>query len=107
MGYAKLIPYATPGFVAFGLFAVRPVGWPKMESRRNDAGIFLRHWCCFCLTALADTPVQIGLGLFVIGMFGAFITLLVWQGFVQDRVKTGMPLAVNGVFGNLGVGWRP
>jgi len=26
LGYAELIPYATPGFVAFGLFAY-PAGW--------------------------------------------------------------------------------
>ncbi len=31
MGYAQLIPYATPGFVAFGLFAV-PAGWLSASS---------------------------------------------------------------------------
>jgi MFS family permease len=56
------------------------------------------------LTALADTPLQIGLGLFVIGMFGAIYHPVGLAMVVQGRTKTGMPLAVNGVFGNLGVG---
>ena len=28
MGYAQLIPYATPGFVALVCLRYRPVGWP-------------------------------------------------------------------------------
>ena len=28
MSYAELVPYATPGFVAFGVFALPPAGSP-------------------------------------------------------------------------------
>ena len=72
MGYAQLIPYATPGFVAFGLFAV-PAGWLADKWSREGMMLvfFLGIGAASVLTALADTPVQIGLGLFVIGMFGA------------------------------------
>ena len=105
MGYAQLIPYATPGFVAFGLFAV-PAGWLADKWSREGMMLvfFIGIGTAAVLTALADTPVQIGLGLFVIGMFGAIYHPVGLAMVVQGRVKTGMPLAVNGVFGNLGVG---
>ena len=105
MGYAQLIPYATPGFVAFGLFAV-PAGWLADKWSRDGMMLvfFIGIGAAAVLTALADTPLQIGLGLFVIGMFGAIYHPVGLAMVVQGRTKTGMPLAVNGVFGNLGVG---
>ncbi len=105
MGYAQLIPYATPGFVAFGLFAV-PAGCLADKWSREGMMLlfFLGIGIAAVLTALADTPLQIGLGLFVIGMFGAIYHPVGLAMVVQGRTKTGMPLAVNGVFGNLGVG---
>ena len=105
MGYAQLIPYATPGFVAFGLFAV-PAGWLADKWSREGMMLvfFIGIGTAAVLTALADTPLQIGLGLFVIGMFGAIYHPVGLAMVVQGRTKTGMPLAVNGVFGNLGVG---
>ena len=105
MGYAQLIPYATPGFVAFGLFAV-PAGWLADKWGREGMmlGFFIGIGTAAVLTALADTPLQIGFGLFVIGIFGAIYHPVGLAMVVQGRTKTGMPLAVNGVFGNLGVG---
>ena len=40
LGYADLLKYATPGFLAFGLFSL-PAGWlaDKMGSRRHDVGV--------------------------------------------------------------------
>lgn len=105
MGYAALIPYATPGFVAFGLFAV-PAGWLADKWSREGMMLvfFLGIGVSAMLTALADTPLQIGFGLFVIGIFGAIYHPVGLAMVVQGRTKTGMPLAINGVFGNLGVG---
>ena len=105
MGYAQLIPYATPGFVAFGLFAV-PAGWLADKWSREGMMLvfFIGIGIAAVLTAFADTPLQIGLGLFIIGMFGAIYHPVGLAMVVQGRTKTGMPLAVNGVFGNLGVG---
>ena len=105
MGYAQLIPYATPGFVAFGLFAV-PAGWLADKWSREGMMLvfFLGIGAAAVLTALADTPLQIGVGVLVIGMFGAIYHPVGLAMVVQGRTKTGMPLAVNGVFGNLGVG---
>ena len=98
MGYAQLIPYATPGFVAFGLFAV-PAGWLADKWSREGMMLlfFLGIGIAAVLTALADTPLQIGLGLFVIGMFGAIYHPVGLAMVVQGRTKTGMPLAVRKV----------
>lgn len=54
-------------------------------------------------TALASSPLQIGAGLFAIGLFAA-IYHPVGIGLVLDSPhKTGMRVAVNGVWGNMGV----
>ena len=56
------------------------------------------------LTAMARSPMEIGLALFVLGVFAA-IYHPVGLAIVTERWKnTGMRLAVNGVWGNLGVG---
>jgi MFS family permease len=55
-------------------------------------------------TGFARSPVEIAIGLFVVGMFAA-IYHPVGLAIVVERWKgTGMRIAVNGVWGNLGVG---
>jgi len=105
IGYAQLLAYATPGFFAFGLFSL-PAGWlADRWSRDGMMGVF---FVGIGLTAIAtgfsQTPLQMAIGLFVIGIFAAIyhpvglaIVTTKWQ-------KTGMRIAANGVFGNLGVG---
>ena len=55
------------------------------------------------VTALADSPIQIAAGLFAVGVFAAIYHPVGLAMVVQGRKKTGIPLAINGVFGNLGV----
>jgi MFS family permease len=104
MSYAALIPYATPGFVAFGVCAVL-AGWIADKWSREGMIVifFIGIGISSILAGLANTPVQIALGLTLIGMFAAIYHPVGLAMVVQGRVKTGMPLAVNGVFGNLGV----
>ena len=41
LGYSELIPYVTPGLIAFGVFAL-PAGWlADRWSREGVMGIFL------------------------------------------------------------------
>jgi len=54
-------------------------------------------------TALADTPIGMAIGLFAIGVFAAIYHPVGLALVVEGREKTGIPLAINGVFGNLGV----
>ena len=54
-------------------------------------------------TGLAQTPLQVGIGLFVIGVFAAIYHPVGLAMVTQKWKNTGMRLAVNGVWGNLGV----
>ena len=104
MSYAALIPYATPGFIAFGLCAL-PAGWLADKWSREGVMVifFMGIGASSIATALANTPVQIALGLFAIGAFAAIYHPVGLAMVVHGREKTGVPLAINGVFGNLGV----
>lgn len=104
MSYAALIPYATPGFVAFGLCAV-PAGWiaDKWSRRGMMAIFFIGIGFSAIATSYAETPLQIGIGLLFIGVFAAIYHPVGLAMVVHGRVKTGLPLAINGVFGNIGV----
>ena len=104
MSYAALIPYATPGFVAFGIGAI-PAGWIADKWSREGMMVifFIGIGASSIATALAGSPVEIALGLFAIGVFAAIYHPVGLAMVVHGRTKTGMPLAINGVFGNLGV----
>ena len=104
IGYAALLAYATPGFFAFGLFSL-PAGWLADKWSRDGmmCVFFIGIGLTAIATSFAQTPLQIGIGLFVIGMFAAIyhpvglaIVTMKWR-------NTGMRIAANGVWGNLGV----
>jgi len=104
LGYADLLKYATPGFFAFGVFAL-PAGWLAYKWSRDGmmSVFFIGIGLTSIATSAARTPLEIGLGLFVLGMFAA-IYHPVGLAIVVERWKnTGMRIAVNGVWGNLGV----
>jgi len=104
MSYAELIPYATPGFVAFGVFAV-PAGW--LADKWSRKGMMLVFYIGIGLssifTALSESPLQIAIGLLAIGLFASIYHPVGLALVVQGRKDTGVPLAVNGIFGNMGV----
>ena len=104
IGYAELLVYATPGFFAFGAFAL-PAGW--LADRWSRDGMmcvfFIGIGLASIATSFAESPLQIGVGLFAVGVFAAIyhpvglaIVTLRWR-------DTGMRIAANGVWGNLGV----
>jgi MFS family permease len=104
LGYADLVRYATPGFFAFGVFAL-PAGW--LADRWSREGMmsvfFLGIGLAAIATAFARTPFEIATGLFVVGVFAAIYHPVGLAIVVQRWKGTGMRLAVNGVWGNLGV----
>jgi MFS family permease len=104
MSYAELIPYATPGFIAFGLCAIL-AGWIADKWSREGMIVvfFIGIGISSMLAGLANSPLQIAFALTLIGIFAAIYHPVGLAMVVQDRDKTGMPLAINGVFGNLGV----
>ncbi|MEQ9639959.1 MAG: MFS transporter [Alphaproteobacteria bacterium] len=104
LSYGELLAYATPGFFAFGLFSL-PAGWIADKWTRDGmmAVFFVGIGTAAILTGLAETPLQVGVGLFVIGMFAAIYHPVGLAIVTQKWRNTGMRIAVNGVWGNLGV----
>lgn len=104
LDYASLIPYATPGFVAFGLFAL-PAGWLADRWSRDALMVvfFVGVGLASSATSFANTPLQIGLGLFCIGVFAAIYHPVGIALVLDSPGNKGMRIAVNGVWGNLGV----
>ena len=90
MSYAELIPYATPGFVAFGLFSL-PAGWLADKWSREGMMLvfFFGIGISAVATALAQSPLQIAFGLFAIGVFGAIYHPVGIPLVIQGYVKTG------------------
>jgi MFS family permease len=107
LSYAQLVTYAMPGFVAFGLFSL-PAG--RIADRWSRHGMmvvfFIGIGLASIATGFAQTPLQIGMFLFVVGVLAA-IYHPVGLAMVVDGSKasgTGMAIGINGVWGNLGVG---
>ena len=104
LGYAELLNYATPGFFAFGLFAL-PAGWLADKWSRDGmmTVFFIGAGLGSIATGFAETPLQIGIGLFVTGVFAAIYHPVGLAILTQKWRNTGMRIAMNGVWGNLGV----
>jgi MFS family permease len=104
LGYAELLNYATPSFFAFGLFAL-PAGWLADKWSRDGmmTVFFIGAGLGSIATGFAETPLQIGIGLFVTGVFAAIYHPVGLAILTQKWRNTGMRIAMNGVWGNLGV----
>ena len=102
--YAELVPYATPGFIAFGAGAI-VAGW--IADRWSREGMILIFFIGIGLSSIlagfADTPLEMAVCLTLVGAFASIYHPVGLSLVVQGRERTGVPLAVNGVFGNLGV----
>jgi MFS family permease len=55
------------------------------------------------LAGTANTPLQIAVYLTFVGMFSAIYHPVGLAMVVEGREKTGVPLAINGIYGNMGV----
>lgn len=104
MSYAELIPYATPGFLAFGVCAL-VAGWLADKWSREGMMVifFIGIGASSVFAGLAQNPVQIAVSLTLIGIFASIYHPVGLAMVVQGRVKTGIPLAINGIYGNMGV----
>jgi len=104
MSYAQLLPYATPGFIAFGAGSLIS-GWlGDRWSRRNMLVIFFIGMGLALLgTALIQTPLQLGIALFAIGIIASIYHPVGMAMLTSYSEKLGRELGINGVYGNLGV----
>ena len=104
IGYAELLAYATPGFFAFGVFSL-PAGWLADKWSRDGmmCVFFIGIGLASIATGFTATPLQIGAGLFVIGMFAAIYHPVGLAIVTTKWRNTGLRIAANGIWGNLGV----
>ncbi len=104
MSYSELIPYATPGFIAFGVGAIA-AGWIADKWSREGMMVifFIGIGISSIFASLANSPFQIAASLTLIGLFAAIYHPVGLAMVIQDRKKTGVPLAINGIYGNMGV----
>ena len=104
MTYSQLLPYATPGFIAFGAGSLIS-GWlGDRWSRRNMLAIFFIGMGLALLgTALIQTPIQLGVALFAVGIIASIYHPVGMAMLTSYSEKLGRELGINGVYGNLGV----
>ena len=72
LSYAELVPYATPGFIAFGLFSL-PAGRLADKWSRHGMMVvfFIGIGIASIATGFAQSPLQIGILLFIVGILAA------------------------------------
>ena len=104
LGYSELLPYATPGFIAFGAGSLL-TGWlgDRWSRRHMMAIYFFGIGASMIAVGLVQTPWQLGAALLAIGLFASIYHPVGTAMLVSYADKLGRSMGVNGVFGNLGV----
>jgi len=104
MSYSDLLPYATPGFVAFGAGSLA-TGWlgDRWSRRHMMAIFFLGIGLDMVAVGLARTPIQLGAALLAVGLFASIYHPVGTAMIVSYAERLGREVGINGVWGNLGV----
>src|SRR4030081_1716239 len=123
MAYSELLPYATPGFIAFGAGSLL-TGWLSAPrgfipfgagsllpgclgarwSRRHMMVIFFAGiGASMIAVGLVQTPLQLGAALLAIGLFASIYHPVGTAMIVSYADRLGREMGLNGVWGNLGV----
>src|SRR6476660_3211449 len=104
ISYGDLLPYATPGFVAFGAGSLL-TGWlGDRWSRRHMMAIFFAGiGASMIAVGLVQTPLQLGAALLSIGLFASIYHPVGTAMIVSYADRLGREMGLNGVWGNLGV----
>ena len=104
MAYSELLPYATPGFVAFGAGSLI-TGWlgDRWSRRHMMVIFFVGIGASMIAVGLVQTPLQLGAALLSIGLFASIYHPVGTAMIVSYADKLGREMGLNGVWGNLGV----
>src|SRR3982751_1926491 len=104
MAYSEPLPYAPPGFVAFGAGSL-VTGWlGDRWSRRHMMVIFFAGiGLSMIAVGLVATPLQLGAALLSIGVFASIYHPVGTAMIVSYADRLGREMGLNGVWGNLGV----
>ena len=103
--YGELLTLSVPGYVLYGLAAL-PAGWlgDRWSAEAMMVIFFLGSGAAAIFTGLADSPLALGLGLGLIGVFGAIYHPVGVAWLVRNAENRGRVLGWNGIFGSIGVG---
>ncbi len=104
MNYGQLLPYATPGFIAFGAGSLL-TGWLGDKwSRRNMLAIFFFGMgLSLAGVSMVETPQQLGIMLLLIGLMASIYHPVGTAMLVSNSEKLGKEMGINGMWGNVGV----
>ena len=104
MTYSELLPYATPGFIAFGAGSLL-TGWlgDRWSRRHMMVIFFLGIGVSMIAVGVVQTPLQLGTALLAIGVFASIYHPVGTAMIVSYAEKLGREMGLNGVWGNLGV----
>jgi MFS family permease len=104
MAYSELLPYATPGFVAFGAGSL-VTGWlgDRWSRRHMMVIFFVGIGLSMISVGFVQTPLQLGAALLAIGIFASIYHPVGTAMIVSYANRLGREMGINGVWGNLGV----
>ncbi|PSW22297.1 MFS transporter [Photobacterium sanctipauli] len=104
MAYSELIQLGTLGVLAYGVGAL-PSGWLGDHWSRKGMMylFFFGMGGASILTAFAQTPLQLSLGVALIGLFASIYHPVGLAIVFTTATKTGRAIAINGLAGNLGL----
>jgi MFS family permease len=104
MAYSELLPYATPGFVAFGAGSLL-TGWlgDRWSRRHMMVIFFVGIGASMIAVGLVDNKLQLGAALLSIGLFASIYHPVGTAMIVSYADRLGREMGINGVWGNLGV----
>src|SRR5258705_3138134 len=103
MAYSELLPYATPGFVAFGAGSLL-TGWlgDRWSRRHMMVIFFVGIGASMIAVGLVQTPLQLGAALLSIGLFASIYHPVGTAMIVSYADRLGREIGLHGVWGNLG-----
>jgi MFS family permease len=102
--YGELLKYGSAGALAFGLGSL-PAGWLGDRWSKNTMMklFFFGMGLSAILTALAQNPLQLAVGVACIGLFASIYHPIGTALVFSTSDKPGRALGINGVAGNLGL----
>ena len=108
LAYAEMIPYGIPSLILFG--ACAPLA-AYLADKWNRSGMltvfFFGIGSASILTGFAQSLLQIGIGLALIGVFASIYHPVGIAMLIERGGKVGWILGINGVWGNMGVAGAP
>jgi len=104
MTYAQVLVLGTPLYVMFAL-ATLPVGWlgDKIDRMTLIIVFFLGCGTSSLVVAFSSGPLSLMVGLGLLGLFTSLYHPVGLAHITDIGRRTGRALAINGVFGNLGL----